>query len=47
MDLILGYESEQETLELKLILGQFFPGAAFANEASAAFFGGLELKYQF
>ncbi len=47
LDLILGYESEDERVELSLILGQFFPGAAFPNDASAGFFGGFEFKYQF
>jgi hypothetical protein len=47
LDLILGCESEDERVELTLILGQFFPGAAFPNDASAGFFGGMELNYQF
>lgn len=46
VDLIVGHQQKEE-FELKLILGQFFPGSAFSDDASAAFFGRFEMKYQF
>lgn len=46
LDLVFGYQAGGN-IELELVGGWFFPGPAFSNDASTAFFGGLELVYQF
>lgn len=46
LDIIFGYAAG-DNLELELVGGWFFPGNAFENDASAAFFGGLQFLYQF
>lgn len=46
LDLVFGYQAGGN-VELELVGGWFFPGSAFNNDASAAFFGGLEFIYQF
>lgn len=46
LDIIFGY-APGENLEIEVVGGWFFPGDAFENDASTAFFGGLQVLYQF
>jgi alginate production protein len=46
IDLVLGYE-EIEDLDLKFVLGGFFPGRAFSSDADSAYFAGIEITYGF
>jgi alginate production protein len=46
IDLIIGYE-EIRNLEVKLALGYFIPGKAFAAAADHAFFAGVEIEWGF
>jgi alginate production protein len=46
LDFVFGYLAGGK-LEFELVGGWFFPGSAFNNDASTAFFGGIELIYEF
>ncbi len=46
VDLVVGLRSG-EALESRLILGWFFPGRAFADDASIGYFAGLEIVREF
>jgi len=46
LDLVYGYVRGNK-LEVEIVAGWFFPGSAFENDASSAFFGGFEVVYQF
>ena len=46
LDLVLGIR-EFENLNVELVLGAFFPGDAFSDEADNAYFAGVEIRYSF
>ena len=46
LDLVIGYH-EIEPMNAELVLGAFFPGAAFGPGADPAYFIGFELRYEF
>lgn len=47
IDLVLGFEQEEEKFAAALSFGYFIPGAAFPNDAVSAFSAKLILSYEF
>ncbi len=47
IDLVLGYEGEENGFSAALVLGYFIPGSAFASDAGNSFLANLTLEYRF
>lgn len=47
IDLVLGYEAEENGFAAALVLGYFIPGSAFPGDAENSFLANLTLEYRF
>ncbi len=47
LDLVLGYEGEENGFAAALVLGYFIPGSAFPGDAENSFLANLTLEYRF
>ncbi|HKQ33419.1 MAG TPA: hypothetical protein VJV40_09440, partial [Thermodesulfobacteriota bacterium] len=47
IDLVLGYEGEENGFAAALVLGYFIPGGAFPEDAENSFLANLTLEYKF
>jgi alginate production protein len=47
IDLVLGYEGEENGFAAALVLGYFMPGSAFPGDAEDSFLANLTLEYRF